>query len=67
MAKKPERGSPRGGGFDDEVDAARKRLEDSLTEENGFDDLAALRALAPVLAAKISKPSPRIYAERRRR
>ena len=53
MAKKPERGSPRGGGFDDEVDAARKCLEDSLTEENGFDDLAALQALAPVLAAKI--------------
>jgi len=53
MAKKPEREAPRGGGFDDEVDAARKRLEDSLTEESGFDDLAALQALAPVLAAKI--------------
>jgi hypothetical protein len=41
MAKKPEREMPRaGGGFDDEVDAARKRLEDSLKEESAFDDLA---------------------------
>ena len=53
MAKKPEREAPRGGGFDDEVDAARKRLEASLTEESAFDDLAALQALAPILAQKI--------------
>ena len=53
MAKKPEREEPRGGGFDDEVDAARKRLEDSLKEESAFDDLAALQALAPLLEAKI--------------
>jgi hypothetical protein len=52
MAKKLEREAPRGG-FDDEVDAARKRLEDSLTEETAFDDLAALQALAPLLGAKI--------------
>lgn len=53
MAKKPEREAPRAGGFDDEVDAARKRLEDSLNEESGFDDLAALQALAPLLEQKI--------------
>ena len=53
MIKKPEREAPRRGGFDDEVDAARKRLEASLTEESGFDDLAALQALAPILAQKI--------------
>ena len=54
MAKKLEREAPRGGGgFDDEVDAARKRLEDSLKEETAFDDLAALQALAPLLGAKI--------------
>lgn len=40
--------------FDSEVDAARKRLEASLTEETGFDDLAALQAIAPLLEAKIS-------------
>ena len=40
-------------GFDDEVDAARKRLEAALSEENVFDDLAALQALAPLLAEKI--------------
>ena len=56
MAKKPARpeGEPQGeGGFDDEVDAARRRLEDSMTEETGFDDLAALQALAPLLEEKI--------------
>ncbi len=41
-------------GFDAEVDFARKRLEASLNEETGFDDLAALQALAPILAEKIS-------------
>jgi hypothetical protein len=53
MIKKPEREAPRSGGFDDEVDAARKRLEASLNEKSGFDDLAALQALAPILEAKI--------------
>ena len=53
MIKKPERDASRGGGFDDEVDAARKRLEASLTEESGVDDLAALQALAPILEQKI--------------
>lgn len=41
-------------GFDNEVDAARKRLEASLTEETGFDDLAALQAIVPLLETKIS-------------
>jgi hypothetical protein len=39
--------------FDSEVDSARKRLEAALSEETGFDDLAALQALAPILADKI--------------
>lgn len=43
-----------GGDFDSEVDAARKRLEAALTEEEVFDDLAALQALAPILARRIS-------------
>ncbi|HEX8900694.1 hypothetical protein [Vitreimonas sp.] len=41
-------------GFDAEVDAARKRLESALNQEDGFDDLAALQALAPILEQKIS-------------
>jgi hypothetical protein len=41
-------------GFDAEVDSARKRLEAALDEETGFDDLAALQALAPILEEKIS-------------
>jgi len=41
-------------GFDAEVDAARNRLESALNQEHGFDDLAALQALAPILAEKIS-------------
>ncbi len=45
---------PAAAGFDAEVDSARKRLEASLNEETGFDDLAALQALAPILAEKIS-------------
>ncbi len=54
MIKKSEREAPRAGAsFDDEVDAARNRLEASLNEESGFDDLAALQALAPILEAKI--------------
>ncbi len=48
-AKKPEATS-----FDAEVDSARKRLESALNEETGFDDLAALQALAPILEEKIS-------------
>jgi hypothetical protein len=48
-AKKPASASD----FDAEVDGARKRLEASLTEETGFDDLAALQALAPILEDKI--------------
>ncbi|MBX3428622.1 MAG: hypothetical protein KF779_03455 [Hyphomonadaceae bacterium] len=41
-------------GFDAEVDSARRRLEAALDEETGFDDLAALQALAPILEEKIS-------------
>jgi len=41
------------GDFDTDVDAARKRLETALSEETGFDDLAALQALAPLLEEKI--------------
>lgn len=40
--------------FDSEVDGARKRLEAALSEDTGFDDLAALQALFPVLEQKIS-------------
>ncbi len=43
-----------GGSFDSEVDSARKRLEAALNEDTGFDDLAALQALAPILKEKIS-------------
>lgn len=39
--------------FDSEVDSARKRLEAAMNEETGFDDLAALQALAPILEDKI--------------
>ncbi|MBL8547109.1 MAG: hypothetical protein JNL81_11645 [Hyphomonadaceae bacterium] len=49
-AKKPATAT----GFDAEVDSARKRLESALNEETGFDDLAALQALAPILEEKIS-------------
>lgn len=45
---------PAATGFDAEVDSARKRLEDSMNEDTGFDDLAALQALAPILEEKIS-------------
>jgi hypothetical protein len=51
MAKKPTTPST---GFDAEVDAARTRLEAALTEETGFDDLAALQAIAPLLEKKIA-------------
>lgn len=49
MAKKPAHTE-----FDAEVDAARRRLEASLDHEDGFDDLAALQALAPILEQRIS-------------
>ncbi|HCK83309.1 MAG TPA: hypothetical protein DHW63_01940 [Hyphomonadaceae bacterium] len=51
MAKKPQ--NPPAGDFDAEVDDARKRLEASLTEDEAFDDLAALQALAPILERQI--------------
>jgi hypothetical protein len=41
------------GDFDAEVDAARGRLETAMNQETGFDDLAALQALAPILERKI--------------
>lgn len=50
-AKKP---APKASNFDDEVDSARRRLEAALNEDNGFDDLAALQALAPILDQRIS-------------
>jgi hypothetical protein len=50
MSKKPTSPSS---DFDSEVDCARKRLEASLDQDTGFDDLAALQALAPILADKI--------------
>jgi hypothetical protein len=50
MSKKPTLASE----FDSEVDSARQRLEAALSEDTGFDDLAALQALAPILSAKIS-------------
>jgi hypothetical protein len=52
MSAKKQTSAP-GTDFDSEVDGARKRLEASLSEETGFDDLAALQALAPILADKI--------------
>ena len=45
---------PAASGFDAEVDSARKRLEEALSEDTGFDDLAALQALAPLLEERIS-------------
>ncbi len=51
MSKKPAQGP--GSDFDAEVDGARKRLEAALSEDTGFDDLAALQALFPVLEEKI--------------
>jgi hypothetical protein len=40
--------------FDDEVDAARKRLEAALSDtDEAFDDVAALQALLPLIEAKI--------------
>jgi hypothetical protein len=51
MAKKP---APSATDFDAEVDDARKRLEASLNAEEGFDDIAALQTLAPLLEKRIS-------------
>jgi len=53
MSVKKQPAAP-GSDFDAEVDSARKRLEASLNEDTGFDDLAALQALAPILSEKIS-------------
>jgi hypothetical protein len=52
MAKKPANEPAHA--FDAEVDDARKRLEAALSEDEAFDDLAALQALAPILSEKIS-------------
>lgn len=43
-------------GFDDEVDEARKRLENARAEAetSGFDELAALQELLPLLSEKIA-------------
>ncbi len=54
MSAKKQPAAPPASGFDAEVDSARRRLEAALSEETGFDDLAALQALAPILEAKIS-------------
>jgi hypothetical protein len=51
---KPKKPETTGAGFDAEVDSARRRLEAAMNEETGFDDLAALQALAPILEEKIS-------------
>jgi hypothetical protein len=50
MIKKP---SSAASDFDAEVDKARQRLEAALNDDTGFDDLAALQALAPILETKI--------------
>ncbi len=46
--------APTGSDFDAEVDSARKRLEAAIGEEEGFDELAALQAIAPLLEKRIS-------------
>ena len=40
--------------FDNDVDAARQRLEAAMNQGDAFDDLVALQALAPVLERRIS-------------
>ncbi|HYD86148.1 MAG TPA: hypothetical protein VEA80_01620 [Vitreimonas sp.] len=50
-AKKPQNAPA--SDFDSEVDNARKRLEAAMSDDTGFDDLAALQALAPILEEKI--------------
>ena len=52
MNPKKQSAAP-GSDFDSEVDSARKRLEAAMNEDTGFDDLAALQALAPILGEKI--------------
>jgi hypothetical protein len=49
-----KKSAPKASNFDDEVDSARRRLEAALNEDNGFDDLAALQALTPILDQRIS-------------
>jgi hypothetical protein len=52
--KKQPAAKTTGSTFDDEVDGARQRLEAALRQDEGFDDLAALQTLAPILEDKIS-------------
>lgn len=41
-------------GFDDDVDAARRKLEAALNDEDeAFDDVAALQALLPLIETRI--------------
>lgn len=54
MSAKKQTSPAPGSSFDAEVDAARGRLERALTDDTGFDDLAALQALAPLLDEKIA-------------
>ena len=50
----PVDAAPPGAGFDEDVDAARQRLEQSLKErEKPFDNVAALNALLPKLHRRI--------------
>lgn len=53
-AKKQPQSPSSASDFDSEVDAARTRLEAALTQNEVFDDLAALQALAPILERRIS-------------
>ena len=54
MSTKKQPAAPSDSSFDAEVDSARNRLEAALTEDDVFDDLAALQALAPILKDKIA-------------
>jgi hypothetical protein len=54
MIARKQPAPPPGSDFDAEVDSARTRLEAALNEDTGFDDLAALQALAPILETRIS-------------
>jgi hypothetical protein len=54
MAPRTAKKSAENTGFDDEVDAARGKLEAALRERDSpFDDIAALNALLPKLEEKI--------------
>jgi hypothetical protein len=53
MAPRTAKKSAENTGFDDEVDAARGKLEAALRERDSpFDDIAALNALLPKLEEK---------------